>query len=93
MEIFKQGMNTFSTHNTGMKGSHERFHKNSHAFFNHGMNGHVKTILWFIYQCVCCGFNNHCMKNYWNIQSLQERISRKEEQGKSCFPKMENEWK
>ena len=37
----KQGMKTFSTHKTGMKGSDERFDNHSHVFFICAKNGLV----------------------------------------------------
>jgi hypothetical protein len=84
---------TVLTHETGMKGRHERFDKHSHVFFNHGKNRPIKQNMWFIYPCVYFGFNNHCMVNYWKRQSLQENLSRKEAHGKSCSPKPQNDHK
>lgn len=88
-----KGLKAFFTHELGIQGSHKRFDKHSHIFFNQGKKGLFKSNLWFIYPCVYFGFNNHCMVNCWRRQSLQEKLSRKEAEGKCCFPNMENDHK
>ena len=86
-------MEDFSTHEISGKGSHQRFDKHSHISINQEKKDPIKLYVWFLYPCVYCGLDSHCMVNYWKIQSFQEKLSRKEAQRKSCFPKMKDNYK
>jgi hypothetical protein len=65
-----EGMKTFSTCETDIKGSPKRFGNHPNVFFNYGKNGPVTWNVWSMYPHVFYVFNNHCMEKCWKIQSL-----------------------
>ena len=79
-------MQTFSIDKTRIKGIPKRLSNHPNVFFNCGNNDSTAPNLWYMYPCVFCGFNNHCVEIFWKRQSLQNNSSKKEERSKGHFP-------